>query len=272
MGSVAGWVTGLGMWGSRVVRAQDSGVRGSRGWPVGTESSEVRGWTGCRGPRSGGAAGPGPRGWGRQAGRVAAAAGEGARVVTSRPPPWPWPRGRPAELVARTPSATRRGPPLRAPLSSRLRRPLEPPLPHCWPPHVGRGPSPPRGRPARPARSVAADLTYATSVAGRARRPLRSRRRCWARVDVTARGGDERCARRFATAGSAELWPPRFAAAPGLVGRCPRVHQGARLQRLARAGRGPCRVRLWGRFSGHQPRLPPPLPWQGVAGRPAALP
>lgn len=133
-----------------------------------------------------------PRRWGRRAGRVAAAAGEGARVVTSRPPPWPWPwpRGRPAGLGGLAPSAARRGPPLRVPLSLRLRRPLEPPLPRRRPPHVGRGPSPPRGRPARPSRSVAEARAYAASVVGRTRRSLRSRRlrRRRARADVTARG------------------------------------------------------------------------------------
>lgn len=252
--------TGTRIWGA-----------GPREWIVGVASSEVRGWTGCRGPLSVGAAGPGPRGWGRKAGRAAAAP---ARARASLPLGLRRGRGPVADRpswAARTPSATRRGPPLRAPLSFRLRRPLEPPLPRCWPPHVGRGPSPPRGRPARPARSVAADLTYATSVAGRARRPLRSRRHRWARVDVTARGGDERRARRFAAAGSSDLRPPRFAAAPGLVGRCPRVNGGARPRRPARAGREPCCVHLWGTV------LSPPAPAHPAVamarrGRLAALP
>lgn len=224
----------------------------------------VRGSAGCRVPgRGGGAAGPGA--WPRQPARARASLPLGLRrgrgPVADRP-----------NWVARAPSATRREPPLRARLSFRLRRPLEPPLPHCWPPHVGRGPSPPRGRPARPARSVAADLTYATSVAGRARRPLRSRRHRWARVDVTARGGDPRRARRFAAAGSAQLRPPRFAAAPGLVGRRPRGSTKARgCRRPRELGGSRAAFAFGGWFSRRPPRLTPPLPWQGVAGRPAAL-
>lgn len=211
----------------RVVRVVGSKVWGSAGcW----------GTAGAAGYRS-------PRRWGRRAGRVAAAAGEGARVVTSRPPPWPWPwpRGRPAGLGGLAPSAARRSPPLRVPLSLRLRRPLEPPLPRRRPPHVGRGPSPPRGRPARPSRSVAEARAYAASVVGRTRRSLRSRRlrRRRARADVTARGGGaRRRARCFAAAGGAARRPLCFAAASGYSGCSPRSqrkHTGAGTR--ARGGR-----------------------------------
>lgn len=192
---------------------------------------------------------------------------------SSRPPPWPWPwpRGRPAGLGGLAPSAARRGPPLRVPLSLRLRRPLEPPLPRRRPPHVGRGPSPPRGRPARPSRSVAEARAYAASVVGRTRRSLRSRRlrRRRARADVTARGEgpggapaalrqrvaprDDRCALR----------PPRGsrAAARGASG-------STRVPGRARARRETGRVHpSGGRCSRHPLGPGPPLPWRRVTGR-----
>ena len=130
--------------------------------------------------------------------------------------------GRPG-WAARAPSAARRGPPLRTLFALRLWRPLGPPLPRRRrrPPHVGRGPSPPRGRPARPGLTASpAARAYAASVAGEGLAPTAQPPEAVGRArDVTARGGTRRRARRFAAAGDTARRPPRFAAAPGWLGR-----------------------------------------------------
>lgn len=114
----------------------------------------------------------GPRGWGRRArarvrrrqrGRARRYLTASAAAVAPGP-----------DWAARAPSAALRGPPLRTLFALRLwlRRPPGSPLPlprrrRRRPPHVGRGPSPPRGRPARPGLAASpAARAYAASVAG----------------------------------------------------------------------------------------------------------
>ena len=188
--------------------------------------------------------------------------------------------GRPG-WAARAPSAARRGPPLRTPfaLRLRLRRPLGPPLPRrCRrrPPHVGRGLSPPRGRPARPglAASLAARV-YAASVAGEGPAPTAQRPAALGRArDVTARGGARRRARRFAAAGGATRRPPRFAAAPARTGRSPRDHwRRAAARARTGAGKEPGPIHPSGRRGSRRRPWPAlPLPWRRVAGRPDTAP
>lgn len=219
----------MGIRGGERRQGLSLGVAGG-GQGLESRRGRVRGWglgggsVGCRGYGVGK--------WGslgsRAQGSAGAGSGEGVRGVGSRARRYlsasavavaaaPRAGGRPG-WAARAPSAALRRPPPRAPLALRLglRRPLGPPLPRRRrrrPPHVGRGPSPPCGRPVPGLAASPAARAYAASVAGEGPAPTAQPPDAAGRADVTARGGARRRARRFAAAGGAARRPPRFAAA-----------------------------------------------------------
>lgn len=171
------------------------------------------GGAGSAGCRGGAVRGAGTAGWAQARSRGGWRGS--ARVVTSRPPPrpWPWPEAggqRPGS------SAARRGTSLRAPLALRvrLRRPLGPPLPlpRRRPPHVGAG---------RPRRAGARLARLSASPAARAHARRQGSRAHCAGAGRPRRMTSQRGAGLEPPGGSVRR-PPRFAAAPRWVGGCSR--------------------------------------------------